>query len=825
MMNYEFIENLVFSAAIVLAFCILYGLFYDNLQRKPAVINIVFGLVAGLFGLVLLFSSKQVDYYYLLDARSVLISITALFFGPLSAAIAVVILSIARLLIGGMGAWTGVLTMVVAAAAGLIWHWKRFSRVNSKNKGIYLDIYLFGWLTHLLVLVCLFTLPLDIAYNLINTISWPLLVIYPFTTLLGSAVLISFTRRSRVEAELRDSEMRFRRLYENAPIGVFVESDQEILYCNQYFEKLLGRSREEVIEQGWTNFIHADDLDNDLENYQALRSGKINEYKVNKRLYKPDGSLIWVNMIFASLKTDDFASKNEFICLLQQITDLEEARAQLEASIKIYFDLYREYKNKLSLLQSLLDNTPDWIYYKDTAGAYLGCNRAYEIFIGRNEQEIIGRRSIDIVGKDISQDAISTDLKVMRENSPLKFERCVTYPDGREAVVETVKMPYYDDQRKIQGVICVARDITEHKKREQEILYLSYHDTLTGLYNRTFYEKNKGRLEAENVMPLSLIVCDVNGLKFINDAFGHSAGDQLLVEIADLLRSCCSEQYITARVGGDEFSILLPWVDENQSKMLFEKIMSQCEEHANHPDSMLRYTNISVGFASKDDMDMSLNDVFKVAEENMYRRKMLSRNGGTHSSLLNSIKTTLYEKSNETKEHGDRMALLAKKLGQILDLPYRDIDNLELASALHDIGKISVDLSILKKHGKLSKSEWDKIKKHPEVGYRIAQAVPELRQISEIILCHHERWDGTGYPRGLAGEEIPMLARIITLVDSYDAMTDNRGYARVLSKQEAIDEIKNGAGSQYDPKIAELFVNQVLLKEEDPNCQILKAEA
>ncbi len=824
-MNYEFIENLVFSAAIVLAFCILYGLFYDNLQRKPAVINIVFGLVAGLFGLVLLFSSKQVDYYYLLDARSVLISITALFFGPLSAAIAVVILSIARLLIGGMGAWTGVLTMVVAAAAGLIWHWKRFSRVNSKNKGIYLDIYLFGWLTHLLVLVCLFTLPLDIAYNLINTISWPLLVIYPFTTLLGSAVLISFTRRSRVEAELRDSEMRFRRLYENAPIGVFVESDQEILYCNQYFEKLLGRSREEVIEQGWTNFIHADDLDNDLENYQALRSGKINEYKVNKRLYKPDGSLIWVNMIFASLKTDDFASKNEFICLLQQITDLEEARAQLEASIKIYFDLYREYKNKLSLLQSLLDNTPDWIYYKDTAGAYLGCNRAYEIFIGRNEQEIIGRRSIDIVGKDISQDAISTDLKVMRENSPLKFERCVTYPDGREAVVETVKMPYYDDQRKIQGVICVARDITEHKKREQEILYLSYHDTLTGLYNRTFYEKNKGRLEAENVMPLSLIVCDVNGLKFINDAFGHSAGDQLLVEIADLLRSCCSEQYITARVGGDEFSILLPWVDENQSKMLFEKIMSQCEEHANHPDSMLRYTNISVGFASKDDMDMSLNDVFKVAEENMYRRKMLSRNGGTHSSLLNSIKTTLYEKSNETKEHGDRMALLAKKLGQILDLPYRDIDNLELASALHDIGKISVDLSILKKHGKLSKSEWDKIKKHPEVGYRIAQAVPELRQISEIILCHHERWDGTGYPRGLAGEEIPMLARIITLVDSYDAMTDNRGYARVLSKQEAIDEIKNGAGSQYDPKIAELFVNQVLLKEEDPNCQILKAEA
>ncbi len=812
-MSYDFIENLVFSAAILLAVSILYGFVYDQLRKKPPVMNIVVGLSAGLIGLILLMSSNNIDQFYLLDARTVLLSITTLFFGPIAAAIAVVILSIARLLIGGMGAWTGVLIMVVAAAVGLIARRLMLPLTKSGSKFVYLYFYLFGWLTQLLVLLCLFTLPFDMAYGLVKTVSWPLLVVYPLTTLLVSILMVSYLHHSKSDAELQDSEIRFRRLYENVPIGVSIENGS-IRYCNQYFEKILGRSKEEVMEQGWASFTYPDDLKKDLDDYQALKSGKISEYKVNKRLYKPDGSLIWVSLTFASLKTDDSAGNNEFMCLLQEITDAEEARAQLEASISSYFKLYREYKNKLSLLQTIFDSTADWIFYKNTNNVYLGCNKAYEKFVNTREQDLIGHRTIDVVGKELAEVGGITDSEVIKKNKLCKYERSLTYPDGMAVVMEIVKTPYYDEHGKVQGVICVARDITEHKQRERDILYLSYHDTLTGLYNRGYFEDSKKRFETEQILPLSLIICDVNGLKLINDAFGHSVGDELLVAVADLLRSCCREQDIIARIGGDEFSILLPWTNEDRTKTVYDNIVANCEESAAQLDGKLRYTSISVGYATKTEQQESLNEVFKVAEENMYRRKLLARNG-MHSVLLNSIKTTLYEKSNETKEHGDRMAVLAKKLGKILGLPYCDIDALELVSALHDIGKISIDLSVLKKQGKLTQAEWVTIKKHPEVGYRIAQAVPELQPIADVILSHHERWDGQGYPRGLAGEEIPMLARIITLVDSYDAMTENRGYTKALSKQEAIDEIIKGTGSQYDPVIAELFVNQVLLKEQN----------
>lgn len=811
-MSFVFVEDLVFSAAILFAFSIFYGFLYDIMQKKPSMVNIVFGLITGLFGIVLLLATKQVEYYYLLDAKSVLISITALAFGHIPAIIAVVIISVVRLTIGGIGAWTGILMMVVAAGTGLVWRRVRLPQIRKESNFIYPEIYLFGWLTQLLALLCLFTLPFNVG-DLITTISWPLLVIYPLATLLATAVLIAFARRSHAEAELKDSEIRFRKLYENSPIGISVENGKGILYCNQYFEKILGRTKEEIMEQGWASFTYIDDIKNDIEDYQALRAGKINEYKVNKRLYKSDGSLIWVSMVFASLKTDESTGKSQFMCLMQEITDVQEARAQLEASIDSYFELYREYKNKLSLLQSLFDSTPDWIIYKDTNDLYLGCNKAYERFSGRKEQDIIGQRPIDVIGKDEAKETMATDKKVMESNQPLKLERTFTYPDGKKVVMEIIKTPYYDERGNVQGVICVARDINEHKKREQEILYLSYHDSLTGLYNRAYFEKHIKQLEDEKILPLSLIVCDINGLKLINDALGHTAGDQLLVEVADLLRGCCNEQYTVARIGDDEFSMLLQYIDEDGCKTLFEKIMAESEERTTQPESMLRYTSISVGYATATGEPISINEVFKTAEENMYRRKMLCRNGGTYSVLLNSIKATLYEKSNETKDHGDRMSLMAKKLGRILNLPYRDIDALELASTLHDIGKISVDLSILKKHDKLTEEEWDEIKKHPEVGYRIAQAVPELHSIAEIILSHHERWDGSGYPRGLTGEEIPLLARIISLVDSYDAMTDNRGYATVLNKQEAINEISKGAGSQYDPKITELFINEVLLKE------------
>jgi HD-GYP domain-containing protein (c-di-GMP phosphodiesterase class II) len=208
-------------------------------------------------------------------------------------------------------------------------------------------------------------------------------------------------------------------------------------------------------------------------------------------------------------------------------------------------------------------------------------------------------------------------------------------------------------------------------------------------------------------------------------------------------------------------------------------------------------------------MEEPLDSVTKTAERFMYRRKLIAHKH-MYSSILTSIKETLYENSDETREHGERMAILAKSLAQALELNKEDTDQLELASMLHDIGKVRVDLNILKKAGSLTGEEWEEIKKHPEAGYRIAQSVPNLNAISEIILYHHERWDGTGYPQGLSGESIPLLARILALVDSYDTMREDRGYRKALDDAEAVREILRSSGKQFDPELTRIFVQKVI---------------
>jgi len=329
------------------------------------------------------------------------------------------------------------------------------------------------------------------------------------------------------------------------------------------------------------------------------------------------------------------------------------------------------------------------------------------------------------------------------------------------------------------------------------------------LYNRAFLQAEQERLDTERQLPLSVIMGDINGLKLINDALGHAEGDRLLLETAEILKKSCRTEDIVARIGGDEFCILLPQTDTDGAQMIMNRIRANCEEYMRQPEKLVYYTNISLGYATKTEVGQPLSKVQKTAEDYMYKRKLLEYKS-LHSSILTSIKTTMFEKSNETEAHAERLAELSQKLGRTLGLSEDDLIALVLLSTLHDIGKISVDRGILTKAGALTDEEWNEMKRHPEVGYRITQASPELRHISSLILSHHERWDGTGYPQGLAGEDIPLLARILAVVDAYDAMTEDRAYRKALTREQAVAEIQRGAGSQFDPLIVETFLEKVL---------------
>jgi len=169
----------------------------------------------------------------------------------------------------------------------------------------------------------------------------------------------------------------------------------------------------------------------------------------------------------------------------------------------------------------------------------------------------------------------------------------------------------------------------------------------------------------------------------------------------------------------------------------------------------------------------------------------------------------MFEKSHETEEHAQRLVSLSKAVGMALDLSQAELDKLVLLASLHDIGKVGIRDDILTKQGELDDMEWEEMKRHPEIGYRIAKTSPDLAPIAEGILCHHEWWDGSGYPQGIRGESIPLISRIVAVVDAYDAMTNDRPYRKALNHETAIKRIKQNAGTQFDPNIVKIFTEIV----------------
>ncbi|PKM73614.1 MAG: hypothetical protein CVU91_04845 [Firmicutes bacterium HGW-Firmicutes-16] len=486
-----------------------------------------------------------------------------------------------------------------------------------------------------------------------------------------------------------------------------------------------------------------------------------------------------------------------------------QTRLALTDSENKYKVLYHENQNKQMLLKTLIDSVPDLIFYKDNKGIYTGCNAAFEKYLGVDESALVGCSDMELFQKERAESFRAVDKEIIEQGKPIKVEDMSIYPDGTEVYLETIKTSYFDKQGNLLGLIGVSRDITERKNKEEEIIYLTYHDGLTGLYNRTFFDEKIMHQDVQQQLPLSVIMGDINGLKLINDAFGHSEGDKLLIVVAKILMSCVRPEDIVARIGGDEFCILLPQTDTQIAKATVERIKNACEQYVNRTDKETYYASISLGYGTKYYAEESFDKVMKSAEEFMYRRKLLEYKS-IRSSIMSSIKTTMYEKSHETEEHTERLADLSKKLGLILGLSDKEMVELELLSMLHDIGKIGVDDSILTKSGRLTDAELLEMKKHPEIGYRIAMAAPELKHIAEYILCHHERWDGKGYPQGLIGEEIPILSRIISVVDAYDAMIHDRVYRNAIPIEMAKTEILNNAGTQFDPQISKLFVEKVL---------------
>ena len=362
-------------------------------------------------------------------------------------------------------------------------------------------------------------------------------------------------------------------------------------------------------------------------------------------------------------------------------------------------------------------------------------------------------------------------------------------------------------EQDVLGYLFIFKDVTQKNRDAQEIRFLTYHDKLTGLYNRRFFEEELHRLDEHQLYPLSIIIGDVNGLKLTNDAFGHLAGDLLLTTTAQIIRESCRQSDIAARWGGDEYGILLPETDEKTAQAIAQRIHEKCA--ATYISNIT--LSISLGTASKTQTGEDIMDVLRRADDAMYRTKLLESRS-MKSAAVQTILRVLHEKSPEEEAHSNRVSSLCRRIGRLLELPSSKLDDLALLGKIHDIGKISVDDAILSKDGPLAAEEYDDMKRHAEAGYHIITASPELSYLANEVLCHHERWDGAGYPGGLVGGKIPLFSRILSVADVYDEITNGR-HGPKLAKQAAVAELRRVSGSQLDPIIADVFATAL---EQDP---------
>lgn len=364
--------------------------------------------------------------------------------------------------------------------------------------------------------------------------------------------------------------------------------------------------------------------------------------------------------------------------------------------------------------------------------------------------------------------------------------------------------PLSEEAMKISLPLKVINAI-ELMNRTKVIVHLSKIDVLTGLYNRNYLKNYISTLTLEKHLPISILMGDINGLKLANDAFGSDFGDQFLVEASQIIMKSCPADSICCRWGGDEFAILLPNTDKSEAEsyaQIIKKAFSQINKQG---------LELSLAFGW-DTLNRPEQDLLKVlinAEDAMFRDKILE-NVSVRSNMIAAILHTLHEKNPREEAHSRRVSELCQRLGTAMNLSEKDIHNLKVMGLLHDIGKIAIDEHILNKPAKLNDEEWKEIKRHPEIGFRILSSSPEMQEYANTILCHHERMDGKGYPNGLKGHEIPRFSRILSIIDSYDAMTWARTYKNAMSDIEAAREFIKNSGTQFDPELTEIFVTQVL---------------
>ena len=492
--------------------------------------------------------------------------------------------------------------------------------------------------------------------------------------------------------------------------------------------------------------------------------------------------------------------KDEFSFLINSINNMLSKIETEQTKV-------RENQEKL---QATLASVGDGVISVDKNGKIEFINEKAQKLTGWGQEEANNKLFKDIykiIDENTREEVESSVQKVFETKQTIESENEIILisRNGLEIAIEDTAAPIKDKFGNVIGVVLVFKDISEKKEKRKEIEFLSYHDQLTGVHNRRYFEKVLTRLDNNENLPLAVIYADVNCLKTINDAFGHEYGDLLIRQVSGVLKTEFRSSDIISRTGGDEFVILLPKTEEHIVKDLIKNIKEKIEKKKVMDINM----SVSFGWEIKNNESESIVSVLKNAEDFMYKKKTFD-SSIKRNMVIKSIINTLRVKHPREDEHSKRVGLICEAIGKAYNLNDNEVEKLKIAGELHDIGKVAIDKTTLNEACNLSNDELIQIKRHPETGYRLLCTSSEYYNIAEYVLLHHERWDGKGYPKGLKSYEIPFKARILSIANAYDEMIYGRTYTKPLSMVEAVEEIKKNVNTQFDPDIARTFVEKVL---------------